>query len=319
MNQLARITTSPALPALIAAAGDRAGMRFLEFFAANIRNPHTRRAYGRAVAEFLAWCDDNGVSSITAVQPLHVSAWIEMQTQQYAAPTVKARLAAIRHLFDWLVTGQIIPTNPAGSVRGPSHVVKEGKTPVLAADEARVLLDSIDITTHAGLRDRALIALMVYSFARIGAAIGMKVEDVFTQNRRLWVRLREKGGKPHAMPCHHHLETYLTAYIDGAGIAEDLKGPLFRTIGRGTGLLTRTPLPQANAYMMIGRRAAAAGIATKLGNHSFRATGITAYLKNGGTLEKAAQMANHASTRTTQLYDRRREELSLDEVERIRV
>jgi integrase len=167
--------------------------------------------------------------------------------------------------------------------------------------------------------DRALIGLMVFSFARIGAALGMKVDDVFTQNRRLWVRLREKGGKAHAMPCHHNLETYITAYIDGVGIAEDPKGPLFRTIGRGTGLLTRTPLPQANAYAMIGRRAAAAGIATKLGNHSFRATGITAYLKNGGTLEKAAQMANHASTRTTQLYDRRHEELSLDEVERIRV
>jgi integrase len=202
-------------------------------------------------------------------------------------------------------------------VRGPSHVVKEGKTPVLAPEEVRALIDAIVITTHAGLRDRALIGLMVFSFARIGAALGMKVEDVFTQNRRLWVRLCEKGGKAHAMPCHHNLETYLTAYIEGAGI--DPKGALFRTIGRGTGLLTRTPLPQANAYAMIGRRAAAAGIVTKLGNHSFRATGITAYLKNGGTLEKAAQMAHHASTRTTQLYDRRREELSLDEVERIRV
>ncbi len=171
----------------------------------------------------------------------------------------------------------------------------------------------------AGLRDRALIGLMVYSFARIGAALGMKVEDVYTQNRRLWVRLHEKGGKRHDMPCHHNLEAWLHAYIDETGIAADPKGPLFRTIGRGTGLLTRTPLPQANAYMMIGRRAAAAGIATKLGNHSFRATGITAYLKNGGTLEKAAQMASHASRRTTQLYDQRREELSLDEVERIRM
>ena len=147
----------------------------------------------------------------------------------------------------------------------------------------------------------------------------MTVEDVCTQNRRLWVRLREKGGRRHAMPCHHNLEEYLTAYLDGAGLWDDPKGPLFRTIGRGTGKLTRTVLPQANAYAMIGRRAAAAGIGTKLGNHSCRAAGITAYLKNGGTLEKAAQMANHASTRTTQLYDRRREELSLDEVERIKV
>jgi site-specific recombinase XerD len=319
MNQLTRITPSTALPALIAVAGDRASMRFLEFFAANIRNPHTRRAYARAVGEFLAWCDDNQVRSITDVQPLHVSAWIEAQTRKLAAPTVKQKLAALKHLFDWLVTGQVIPSNPASSVRGPSHVVKEGKTPVLTAEEARVLIDSIDASTPAGLRDRALIAIMVYSLARVGAALGMKVEDVFTQNRRLWVRLREKGGKAHTMPCHHHLETYLTAYIEGAGLAGDPKGPLFRTIGRGTDKLTRTPLPQANAYMMIGRRAVAAGIETKLGNHSFRATGITAYLKNGGTLEKAAQMANHASTRTTQLYDRRREEMSLDEVERIRV
>src|SRR6201998_3583565 len=214
MNQLVPISRSPMLPALVAAAGERASMRFLEFFAANIRNPHTRRAYARAAEELLAWCASAGVPSI-------------------------------------------------------------------------------------------------------GAALGMTVEDVFTQNRRLWVRLREKGGKRHAMPCHHNLEEYLTAYLDGAELRSDPKGPLFRTIGRGTGQLTRTVLPQANAYAMIGRRAAAAGIATKLGNHSFRATGITAYLKNGGTLEKAAAMANHASTRTTQLYDRRRDELSLDEIERI--
>ena len=147
----------------------------------------------------------------------------------------------------------------------------------------------------------------------------MKVEDVFTQNRRFWVRLHEKGGKAHAMPCHHSLEAYLIAYLEQTGIMEDDHGPLFRTIGRGTGRLTTTPLPQANAYAMIRRRAEAAGIKTKVGNHSFRATGITAYLKNGGTLEKAAAMANHASTRTTQLYDRRRDEMSLDEVERIRV
>ncbi|MGA8756983.1 MAG: tyrosine-type recombinase/integrase [Stellaceae bacterium] len=305
------------MPALVVVAGERASMRFLEFFAANIRNLHTRRAYARAADEFLAWCAIAGVPSIAAVQPVHVATWIEAGTCELAAPSVKQRLAAIRHLFDWLVTGQVVSVNPAGSVRGPRHVVTSGQTPVLDPAEARAMLDSIDTAKVVGLRDRALIGLMVYSFARIGAALGMTVEDVFTQNRRLWVRLREKGGKRHAMPCHHNLEEYLIAYLDGAGLRSDPKGPLFRTIGRGTGELTRTVLPQANAYAMIRRRAAAAGIATKLGNHSFRATGITAYLKNGGTLEKAAAMANHASTRTTQLYDRRRDEVSLDEVERI--
>jgi site-specific recombinase XerC len=311
------IIPSPVLPALVLAAGERASMRFLEFFAANIRNPHTRRAYARAAEEFLAWCADVGVPSIAAVQPVHVATWIEAGTRELAPPSVKQRLAAIRHLFDWLLTDQVVAVNPAGSVRGPRHVVTSGQTPVLDPTEARALLDRIDISTPAGLRDRALIGLMVYSFARIGAAIGMAVEDVYAQNRRLWVRLREKGGKRQSMPCHHNLEEYLIGYLDGTGLRDDPKGPLFRTIGRGTGKLTHTVLPQANAYAMIRRRAAAAGIATKLGNHSFRATGITAYLKNGGTLEKAAAMANHASTRTTQLYDRRRDEVSLDEVERI--
>ena len=316
VSQLIPITSS-ALPALVAAAGERASMRFLEFFAANIRNPHTRRAYYRAAEEFLAWCASVGVPSIAAVQPVHVAAWIEAATRELAAPSVKQRLAALRHLFDWLVNGQVVPVNPAHTVRGPRHVVTSGQTPVLDPAEARTLLDSIDVATQSGLRDRALIGLMVYSFARIGAALGMAVEDIYTQNRRLWVRLREKGGKRHAMPCHHNLDEYLTAYLDGAGLRDDPKGPLFRTIGPPPPRMTRTVLPQANAYAMIRRRAAAAGIETKLGNHSFRATGITAYLKNGGTLEKAAAMANHASTRTTQLYDRRRDEVSLDEVERI--
>ena len=309
-----------ALPTLVAGAGPHVGLCFLEFFAAAIRNPHTRRAYGQAVAAFLAWCEgEAGIRSLVAVQPLHVAAWIELQTREHFPPTAKQRLAALRRLFDWLVTGQVLPTNPAASVRGPRHSALKGKTPVLDAAEARQLLDSIDVSTQAGLRDRALIALMVFSFARVGAALGLSVADVYTQNRRLWVRLREKGGKRHEMPCHHTLNEYLHAYLDGTDIAEDAKGPLFRTIGRGTGKLTRTPLPQANAYAMIQRRAAAAGIETKIGNHTFRATGITAYLKSGGTLENAAAMANHASTRATQFYNRRRDEISLDEVERIRI
>jgi integrase/recombinase XerC len=305
------------VPALVASAGDKARTRFFEFFAANIRNKHTRRAYVQATQEFLAWCESARVMSIEGVKPLNVATRIEQLGREHAAPTVKQRLAAIRHLFDWLVTGQVMPVNPASSVRGPSHSVKRGKTRALDPSEARALLDAIDVTTPVGLRDRALIGLMVYSFARIGAALAMKVEDVYVQNRRLWVRLHEKGGKRHEMPCHHNLEAYLHGYIDGCGLGQDAKGQLFRTIGRGTDALTTTPLSQANAYAIIRRRAVGAGIATKIGNHTFRATGITAYLKNGGTLEKAAAMANHASTRTTQLYDRRRDEMSLDEVESV--
>jgi site-specific recombinase XerD len=319
MHALALVSpTGPVLPAIIAAADQPAQLRFLEFFAAAIRNPHTRRAYARAAADFLAWAAEHGVTSLAVIAPVHVAAWVEELGRQLSAPTVKQRLAAIRHLFDWLVVGQILPHNQAASVRGPAHVVRRGRTPVLEASEAKALLDSIDSSTQAGLRDRALIGLMVYSFARIGAALSMRVEDVFVQNRRLWVRLHEKGGKRHEMPCHHQLEEYLHAYIDSCALTSP-RSPLFRTISRTTRRLSDTPLAQANAWAMVRRRAQAAGIATAIGNHTFRATGITTYLKNGGTLENAAAMANHSSTRTTQLYDRRTDEITLAEVERVRL
>jgi site-specific recombinase XerD len=217
--------TGLTLPRLIADAGPDAEIRFLEFFAATIRNPHTRRAYARTIAAFLDWCAERGVAKIADVKPLHVSAWIEARTQTHSAPTVKQGLAAIRHLFDWLVVGQIVSHNPAAAVRGPKHVVKKGKTPVLDASEARILIDSIDVATNVGLRNRALIGLMVYSFARIGAGLAMKVEDVYTQNRRLWVRLREKGGKRHEMPCHHNLELYLTEYLERTGLGRAHRHP----------------------------------------------------------------------------------------------
>ena len=160
---------------------------------------------------------------------------------------------------------------------------------------------------------------MVFSFARVGAALGMRVEDVYVQQRRLWVRLREKGGKRHEMPCHHALEDDLHPTWTGAA-SPGRQGPaVFRTLGRGTARLTATPLGQADAHAMIRRRADGAGISTKIGAHTFRATGITAYLKNGGQLETAAAMANHSSTRTTQLYDRRSDQVSLGEIERVRI
>ena len=305
------------VPGLVADAGDDAATRFIEFFTAHIRNANTRQAYGRAVGDFFAWMERCDIGALPLIQPVHVAAWVEDLGRRYAVPTVKQHLAAVRMLFDWLVTGQAVRHNPATAVRGPRHVVRKGKTPVLGPEEARMLLDRIPDDSLAGRRDRALIGLMVYTFARIGAALDMRIEDVFHQHRRLWVRLHEKGGKHHEMPCHHNLEHYLQDYIDAAGIAEDRKGPLFRTIERGADRLSTRPLPPQNAWDMVRRRARQAGIQTQINNHTFRATGITTYLKNGGQLEKAAHMAAHSSTRTTQLYDRRSDEVSLDEVERI--
>jgi site-specific recombinase XerD len=311
------IAASIVVPAIIADAGHAAGRRFLEFFAATIRNKNTRMAYYRACCRFFAWCEQHRIGDLENIEPLHVAAYIETMQSGFEKPSVKQHLAAIRMLFDWLVTGQIVATNPAHSVRGPKHVVKTGKTTVLDAEQARRLLDSIDVSTIVGLRDRALISVMTFAFARIGAVVAMRVEDYYPKGKRWWVRLHEKGGKRHEMPAHHNLEAYLDTYVEAAGIGDAGKAPLFRSAAGRTGALTDKSMNRVDAWRMIQRRAEGLGMKVRIGCHTFRATGITAYLEAGGTLENAQAMAAHESPRTTKLYDRTGDEITLDEVERI--
>ena len=305
-----------AVPVVVARAGDRASERFLEFFTATIRNKNTRAAYAHAVSQFFLWCESNGFA-LETLRPVVVATYIELLQGSHSAPTVKQHLAAIRMLFDWLVTGQVIAMNPAASVRGPKYVVKKGKTPVLSAEEARRLLDSIDTSTLTGLRDRALIAVMVYSFARVSAVVNMDVADYWQNGKRWWLRLHEKGGKFHEVPTHHNAEEYLDAYIHTAGIGTDCKSPLFRTSRGRTGALTANRMSRKDAWHMIKRRVRAAGLSSRVNCHTWRATGITAYLANDGELENAQLIAAHESPRTTKLYDRTGDDITLDEIERI--
>lgn len=306
------------LPRLFAGTTERQAIRVAEFFAAQIRNPNTRRAYLRAVTDFAAFCEARGVAVLDQVQPLHVAAWVEIQLKSYSKPTVKQQLAAVRMLFDWLVVGQVVRSNPASSVRGPKHSVKRGKTPVLDAESTRQLLDSIERDTDIGRRDRALIGTMTYSFARIGAVVQMRIDDYFYQGHRAWVRLHEKGGKEHEMPVHHALQDLLEDYLMQAGL-KGTSAPLFQSVAGRSGKLTGNAMSQSDAWNMLQRRALDAGLRTKITNHTFRATGITEYLLAGGKVEIAQRMANHESSRTTGLYDRRPDLIALDEIERIRI
>jgi integrase/recombinase XerD len=303
------------LPAVIADQGDKAAERFFTFFTDTIPNANTRAAYYRNALRFFAWAEKSGLG-LSTIKSYHVAAYLAELATGHATPTVKQHLASLRMLFDWLILGQIIEANPAAAVRAAKHVVKKGKTPVLKADEARQLLDSIDTASLIGLRDRALIGVMVFSFARVTAALGMKVEDYYTEGRRGWFRLHEKGGKRHEVPAHHNAETYLDAYIEAAGIGSDRKSPLFRSIDR-TRTLTSRPMHRNDALRMIKQRAKAVGLPDDICCHTFRATGITAYLENGGTIEHAQQIAAHESPKTTKLYDRTSDQITLDEVERI--
>jgi integrase/recombinase XerC len=216
MNQLVPIT-SPILPALVAAGGESASMRFLEFFAANLAT----RTHGEPMPAppMNFW---PGARAPACRRSAPCSRCMSLPGSRPARASSRRRASSNGSPRSAICSTGSSPARSCRSTRqdrcaGPGTSQRAGKRRC-SIRRKRALLDSIDVSTHAGLRDRALIALMVYSFARIGPAVGMAVEDVFTQNRRLWVRLREKGGKRHAMPCHHNLEEYLTAYLDGAGL-----------------------------------------------------------------------------------------------------
>ncbi len=306
------------VPRIVADAGPDAARRFVEFFTATIRNPNTREAYARAVRDFLDWCEIRGLVHLGQIEPIVVATYVEGLQAVKSAPTVKLHLAAVRMLFDWLVTGQVLPVNPASSVRGPKHVVRKGKSPVLTAAQCRRLLDSIDTSRIVGLRDRALIGVMVYSFARVSAVMNMNVGDFYNTGIRWMIRLHEKGGKFHEVPAHHNAVEYVHEYAQGAGIAEEKKAPLFRTVDKQR-RLTAKRMTRDDALRMVKRRAKANRLPESTCCHTFRATGITAYLDAGGTIENAQTIAAHESPRTTKLYDRTGDVMTLDEIERISI
>jgi site-specific recombinase XerD len=322
-NAIVSYLPFPAWPAAVANASPKAHYAILQFFAAEIDNARTRRAYIKGAEDFFAFVAPSpGGDRLEGLTALHVAAWMaDMKRRGLSVPTQKQRLAGLRMLFQALAREQIIAINPAAVVKGPKQSSIRGKTPVLTGEEMLQLLVSIDTDTLIGLRDRALIGAMAYSFARVGAVIALKVEDVFHQKRRLWLRLTEKGGKRLEIPCHHQFENYLVDWLEQSRLKDRGPAPLFQSFGRQAGggrQLSGRPLTQAMVWEMVQRRAKAAGLATAVCNHTFRATGITAYLSNGGTIERAAIIAGHASTRTTQLYDRRSDEVTLEEVEKIR-
>lgn len=305
------------LPALVLAAGDRAGEEFLNFFGAQIRNPNTRAAYLRAWVRFGAWCEAHELDHIADVRPLHVAAYIETLGTQLSAASVKQHRAALSKCFDFLTVRQVVTGNPVAVVAGPKLSFTKGKTPTLTDGEFLDLMDAIPTHTIAGRRDRAFIALLCYTWPRVSAALNLKRKDYYAKGKRWFVFLGEKGGKHNEVLVHHKAQDELDAYIATANIT----GPeeyLFRSLNRKRQLSDQR-FHRNNALAMVKRRAKAVGITShKISNHTFRATGITNYMTHGGRLDVAQAWANHADSRTTSLYDHSRDKVSLEEVERIR-
>lgn len=305
---------------LVTTLGDRAQDVYLEWLAATIRNPNTRTAYRRAIEKFSTWCEARlPGADLGQLSAVHIAAYIEdMSRHGLSAGTVKQALSAIKVFCDHLVVRQVLPFNPATSVRAPRVVRRVGKTPVLVDDEARTLIDAIDTSTLWGLRNRALIATMAYTFARISAALSLKVGDYEICGRRGYLKLKEKGGKEIDAPCHHELDEAMEAWLTASGLSDQRNHPLFPAIPGGKTILNQ-PLNRMTTLVMVNSLAKRAGIKRHISNHTFRATGITAYLRNGGHLETAQYLAGHGSPETTKIYDRRAEAVAVSEVERIRL
>lgn len=305
------------IPAWVAVAGGAARFAFEEFLYGQIRNPYTRKAYLHAVRVFSRWCEQRGLE-LTRVTPADVGRHLD--SLAVAPPTRKLHLAALRRLFDQLVLRHVLVLNPALSVRGERYQVLEGKTQEISIEHARRLLRSIDTSHVVGLRDRAVIAILIYTVARVGAVARLRRADFYESGEQYCLRFNEKGGKSREIPVRHDLRAFLLDYIAGAGFTEhEPLMPLFRTTIRRTKRLTARPLTADDMACMVKRRLRDAGLSLRLSPHSFRVMAITDLLSQGVSLEEVQFLAGHADPRTTRLYDRRQRRVTRNIVERISV
>jgi integrase/recombinase XerD len=218
-------------------------------------------------------------------------------------------MSAIRMLFFWLTEKGVLAMNPAREVKTERFSRTEGKTPAFVDGEVQKLLDAIETSTHTGLSDRALLGTLAYTFARIGAVVNLKVEDYYPSGK--WFLLRNE------MPAHRQIEETIDEYLSKVSIGDNQ--PLLQSVNKTGNALSGRALNRHNAWAAIRKRARNAGFLTRVGCHTWRATGVTVYLENGGRLEHAQQMAAHESPRTTKLYDRTKDEITIGEVERIQL
>lgn len=301
-------------------AGKRAAFATDEFFFGRIRNEHTRAAYLVAVKRFLKRAERAGLE-LNRITPRDVGQYLDgLRNENTSVATRKQHLAALRHFFDALVTRHAMILNPALSVRGERYQVVEGKAPEITVKGARQLLHSINTKSPVGLRDRAVVGVLIYTAARAGAVASLKRDSLYYSADQWMFHFDEKGGKSREIPVRHDLSQMLSEYIDAAGIRDAHKDtPLFRTAYRKSGRLTQTQMSGVDVYRMFKRRARDAGLPAHLSPHSVRVTALTDLLEQNAPMEDVQRLAGHADPRTTGLYDRRQKRITRNIVERISI
>lgn len=287
-----------------------------DYFGAKISNENTRAAYVRDAQEFGRWISGQSLS-LDQVRTLHVAAFRDRLRADGNAPaTIKRKISALRKMLSYLVETGALPYNPAREVTTEPVRRITGKTPALSAEQMHTLFDSFDAARPIELRDRAFIGVMAYTFARVSAVCSLRGQDYIDLGRECFLRLHEKGGVERDIPIHPRLAEYLDAWRSAAKTSGG--GLMFPSFEHKGNVLTDRPFSRVDAFAMVKRRLKNAGLPAAFSNHSFRATGITQFLESGGSLETAQQIANHADSRTTKLYDRRATRLELSEIARIK-
>lgn len=304
-------------PAIIAEAGPAAQTAWDDFFAATIRNAHTRAAYAHALRRFFGWMQPYAVP-IERITPGMIGRYFA--DHGGSIPTRKLHLAALRAFFDLLVVRHIVLLNPAASVRGERYQAIEGKTPEIGIEQARRLMASLDTATLIGLRDRAIIAILIYTATRAGAVAKLQLRHFSSDGTQWTLRFAEKGGKSRDIPVRHDLQGYILEYIHAAAPnVVDRHVPLFRTAQGRTRRLSTRAVSGIDICRMVKRRLADAGLPSQFSPHSFRAATVTDLLSQGVPLEDVQYLAGHADPRTTRLYDRRQRRVTRNVVERISI
>src|SRR4051794_39209357 len=302
-------------PPAIVAAGAGAEFAWDEFFKGQLATAYPRRNYAHAVRDFLAWCDQpDRQIPLVRITPGHVGDYLA--GLELATPTKKLRLAALRKFFDVLVVRHVVILNPAASVRAERYSTVEGKTSEIGTAQARDLLKSIDASGIMGLRDRAILAVLIYTAARVGAVAKLTIKSLQYDGTQYSLRFSEKGGKAREIPVRHDLEQFLREYIEAAGITE---GALFRPAPRRTKKLSAKAMGGIDICRMMKRRLKEAGLPGQFSPHSFRVATVTDLLEQNVPLEDVQHLAGHADPRTTRLYDRRRRKVTRNIVERISI
>lgn len=313
-------TVTGELPAIIHRSGANATFAAQEFFFGTIRNEHTRRAYLHAVKLFLAWAEKHGRGELVNIAPWDVALYFGELAKTTSIATRNQHLSALRHFFDGMVTRHAVVLNPALSVRGERCTAIEGKTPEISIEQARTLLTSVTTTHVVGLRDRALLAILVYTSARAGAVAKLRRGSFYQAGGQWMLHFTEKGGKSREIPVRHDLQVLIEEYIDAAGLREVSKDtPLFQSAMKRKRRLTGKAIHVNDVCRMMKRRLKDIGLPLLYSPHSFRVTTITDLLTQGVPLEDVQRLAGHADPRTTRLYDRRDRKITRNIVERISV